>query len=116
MTGQASSQVSTLNTLKLKFAPDIILTCLVPECGVPSSIMAGVVASKVRRARVKSLIDKEDQIRKASIAIIPNPGQERFFVSFSVIVLRYECIKTNGTLHIRLEHQSPLRKEWAHTV
>ena len=78
MTGQASSQVSTLNTLKLKFAPDIILTCLVPECGVPSSSMAGVVASKVRRARVKSLIDKEDQIRKASIAIIPNPAQERY--------------------------------------
>ena len=49
--------------------------------------MAGVVASKVRRARVKSLIDKEDQIRKASIAIIPNPAQESFFVSFSVIVL-----------------------------
>ena len=88
MTGQASSQVSTLNTLKLKFAPDIILTCLVPECGVPSSIMAGVVASKVRRARVKSLIDKEDQIRKASIAIIPNPAQERYF----------NCVKYKCTL------------------
>ena len=85
MTGQASPQVSTLNTLKLKFAPDIIVTCLVPECRVPSSIMAGVVASKVRRARVKSLIDKEDQIRKASIAIIPNTAQERYIYYFYFI-------------------------------
>ena len=77
MTGLAASRsLSTLNTLKLKFAPDTILSCLVPECGA----MAGVVASKVRRARVKSLIDKEDQIRKASIAIIPNPAQERYFL------------------------------------
>ena len=44
--------------------------------------MAGVVASKVRRARVKSLIDKEDQIRKASIAIIPNPAQERKILNY----------------------------------
>ena len=36
--------------------------------------MAGVVASKVRRARVKSLIDKEEQNGKGSIAI--NPLQE----------------------------------------
>ena len=89
MTGLASSQVSTLNTLKLKFAPDIILSCLTPECGA----MAGVVASKVRRARVKSLIDKEDQIRKASIAIIPNPAQERKIL---ILFLRYQVSKPNA--------------------
>ena len=31
--------------------------------------MAGVVASKVRRARVKSLIEKEENSRKDSVAI-----------------------------------------------
>ena len=41
--------------------------------------MAGVVASKVRRARLKSVIDKEDHIRKPSNnAIIQNQIQERF--------------------------------------
>ena len=51
--------------------------------------MAGVVASKVRRARVKSLIDKEDQIRKASIAIIPNPAQE------SKILILFKDVKVS---------------------
>ena len=65
---QLAQAASDLNTLIVK-----VLT--IAWCWtVWSESMAGVVASKVRRARVKSLIDKEEQNGKGSIAI--NPLQE----------------------------------------
>ena len=51
--------------------------------------MAGVVASKVRRARVKSLIEKEENSRKDSVAIgIIALQQERKLKTFLSIYFK----------------------------